>query len=72
MRSSECEDNMSWEYQAAANFKLIFSDTLAHKSIEQLAARLVRLFYNVKNYNESIRTNTEIPPEVKLWLVIPS
>ena len=63
--------NNNWQYKAAANIKQTCSETLEHVPIEQIAARLVQLFSSGNDYNESIRTNMEIPPETKLWLVIP-
>lgn len=63
---------MKWELRAAENLKHLFYSTLEFQSIEQIAGRLARTYENVKEYNEAIRTNSEIEPEVKLWLVIPS
>lgn len=63
---------ISWEYQAADNFKRIFPDSLQHEPIEHLAARIRKVFIDLRQYNEQIRTNADITPEVKLWLVIPS
>ncbi len=71
MRSLEYKNHMTWEYQADANFKLIFSDSLKHETLEHLAARLKKVFIDLRQYNERIRTNADIPPEVKIWLVIP-
>lgn len=63
--------NKDWEYKAADNIKQLCSETLEYVPHEQIAAHLVQLFSSVNDYNESIRTNMEIPPETKLWLVIP-
>lgn len=62
---------MGWEYQAADNFKLAFPDSLQHESIQRLAARIRKTFIDLRQYNEQIRTNEDIPPEVKVWLVVP-
>lgn len=63
---------MDWQHQAASNLKLICNEELQGEGIEQIAARLARLYNSAKDYNESIRLNTDIPAEAKLWLVIPS
>jgi hypothetical protein len=60
-----------WEYQAADNFQRILPDSLQHEPIERLAARIRNTFIDMRQYNEQIRTNEDIPPGVKVWLVIP-
>lgn len=57
------EKNNNWQYKAAANIKMTCSETLECEPIEQIAARLLQLFGSANDYNESIRTNMEIPPE---------
>ena len=63
---------IDWQHQAASNLKLICNEALQDEGIEQIAARLARLYDSAKDYNESIRLNADIQPEAKLWLVIPS
>ena len=70
MRNEE-KHSISWEYQAAANFKLVFPVSLEYEPIDSLAGRLKKTFCDLRQYNEKIRTNLDIPPEVKVWLVIP-
>lgn len=71
MRNFKSTTPIGWEYQAADNFKHIFPDSLQHESINHLAERIRKVFINLRQYNEQIRTNEDIPPEVKVWLVIP-
>lgn len=59
---------MDWQHQAASNLKLICNDALQDEGIEQIAARLARLYDSARDYNESIRLNADIQPEAKLWL----
>ncbi|MEN6374602.1 MAG: hypothetical protein ABFD75_07465 [Smithella sp.] len=61
-----------WQYKAAENFMFIYYSGFEFQPVEQIARRLARMFDNVKDYNEFIRTCPSIEPEVKLWLVIPS
>jgi len=63
---------MKWEYQAAENMKHLYFSALEFQSVEQIAGRLARAYGNVREYNEAIRTNLEIEPSAKVWLVIPS
>lgn len=62
---------IGWEYQAADNFRQTFADSLQHEPLERLAARIRKTFIDLRQYNEQIRTNEDIPPEVKVWLVVP-
>lgn len=62
---------MGWEYRAADNFKRTFPDSLQHEPIDRLAALIKKVFVDSGKYNEKIRTNEDIPPEVKVWLVVP-
>ncbi len=64
-------NDISWEYQAADNFRQTFSDSLQHEPIERLAAQIRARFIDLRQYNEQIRINQDIPPEVKVWLVVP-
>jgi len=63
---------MTWELQAAENLKHLFYSALEFQSVEQIARRLACTYENVNEYNDAIRTNPNIEPEIKLWLVIPS
>ncbi|KFN40003.1 hypothetical protein KN63_00780 [Smithella sp. F21] len=69
--SNEEKRAISWEYRAANNFKQTFPESLQHEPIEHLAARIRNTFIDLRQYNEQIRSNRDIPPEVKVWLVIP-
>ncbi len=64
-------NDIIWEYRAADNFQQTFSDSLQHEPIERLAARIRNTFIDLRQYNEQIRINQDIPPEVKVWLVVP-
>jgi len=62
---------IGWQYQAADNLKHVFSNSLEREPVERLAGHIRKVFIDLRQYNEQIRTNEGIPPEVKVWLVVP-
>jgi len=64
--------NMTWQEQAAVNFKDLYQSALEFQSVDQIAVRLDHAYANVHDYNEAVRTCPDLEPAAKIWLVIPS